>query len=64
MARVKIEEIIDHLDTEIRRALRDSVKDVVTKSSIDEYKLFRAFKREVYKKCNTWENVPDDYVEK
>ena len=64
MARIKIEEVIDHLSTEMRRALEDSVKEVSPGVNIDAYALFRAFKRTVGRKCNTWENVPDNYVEK
>lgn len=64
MARVKIEEIVDHLSSEMRRALEDAVSEVIGDAAYDSYELFRAFKRAVYRKCNTWENVPDRYVEK
>lgn len=64
MARVKIEEIIDHLDSEMRSALADAVSSVVPNNvRIDSYQLFREFVRAVGRKCSTWENVPDRYVE-
>lgn len=63
MARVKIEDIIDHLSTEMRRALRDAVREIAPETQVDEYALFRAFKRAVGRKCSTWENVPDQHVE-
>lgn len=63
MARVDIEEIIDHLSSEIRRSLKDSVNRVIPGATFDERELFREFKREVRRKCNTWENVPDQYVD-
>ena len=63
MARVKIEEVIDHIDADIRHALRDAVNECVDGASFDEYALFRAFKRAVGRKCSTWERVPDRYVE-
>jgi len=64
MARVKIEDIIDHLDSEMRRALEATMKEHFPGQSFDNRAVFRTFKRMVYRKCNIWENVPDDYVEK
>ena len=63
MARVKIEEVVDHLSTEMRRALGDTVREVLPNANVDEHALFRAFVRAVRRKCNTWERVPDHYVE-
>ena len=64
MARVRIEDIIDHLDYDIHRALKDVVDEVLPGVKCDERELFRAFKRAVYRRCSTWEIVPDMYVEK
>lgn len=63
MAQVKIEEIVDHLSSEMRRALEEAVREVDSKAKIDGYALFRAFRRAVGRKCNTWEQVPDRYVQ-
>ena len=64
MASVKMEEIVDHLSTEVRRALEDAVQQVAPNTRIDAYELFRAFRRAIGRKCSTWEQVPDDYVQK
>jgi len=64
MARVKIEEIVDHLSSEMRRALEEAVNECARDADVDAYDLFRAFKRAVRRKCSTWERVPDQYVEK
>jgi hypothetical protein len=64
MARVNIENIIDYLDRDIRRALKDAVDKVLHGVKCDERKLFRAFKRAVSRRCSAWELVPDMYVEK
>lgn len=64
MARVKIEDVIDHLSYEMKRALEDAVAEVARDARINRDELFRAFKRAVYRKCNTWEEVPDHFVEK
>ena len=63
MARIKIEEIVDDLDSELRSALEAAVKEVLPNAVFDRYELFRAFKRAVGDKCSTWERVRDDYVE-
>ena len=63
MARVKIEEVIDHLSSEIRKALEASIKEVLPHENVDSHQLFHAFKRAVGRKCSTWERVPDNYVE-
>ena len=62
MAQLKIEDVVDHLSSEMRRALVDAVRAQAPDLRLDEYQLFRDFKREVYRKCNVWENVPDRYV--
>jgi len=64
MARVKIEDIVDHLNSEMRRALEDAVKRAVPDAHFDAYQLFREFRKAVGRKCSTWENVPDHFVEK
>ncbi len=63
MAKVKIEEIISHLDQEMKKALEDAILNV-SDTDIDRNELFRAFVRAVRRKCSTWESVPDRYVEK
>lgn len=63
MARIKIEPIIDHLSYNIRGALKSAVRDTMGDISFDEYELFREFKRAVSRKCNTWERVPDRYID-
>jgi hypothetical protein len=63
MARVKIEEIVDHLSSDMRRALADAVQRACPGCDVDKRALFREFRRAVGRKCSTWENVPDRYVD-
>lgn len=63
MARIKPEDIIDDLSRDMRRALEDSVREVMPDAEFDSYELFRAFKRAVRRKCSTWETVRDSHVE-
>ena len=63
MARVKIEEVVDHLDSEMRKALSMAVGKAIPGAEFDERQLFKEFRRAVGRKCSTWERVPDRYVE-
>jgi hypothetical protein len=62
MAEVKIEDVIDHLDTEIRQALEETIKSHFPNQNFDEREVFRTFVIMVGRKCSIWENVPDHYV--
>ena len=64
MARVNIEDIIDHLSYEMRNALKDSVGRVIQDTEFDDNQLFREFRSAVGRKCNMWEYVPDHLVKK
>ena len=64
MAKVKIEDVVDHLSLEFRRALDETIKEHFQNQAFDSSEVFRTFKRQVYRKCNVWEEVPDRYVEK
>ena len=63
MARVKVQEIVNHLSAQMRRALEDAVREALPNSEIDAHRLFRAFRRAVGRKCKTWELVPDSCVD-
>ncbi len=64
MARIKIEDVFSHLDNQIRRALEATLNEHFPNQNIDPRNVFRTFKRQVSRKCNTWENIPDNFVEK
>ncbi|MDY0904533.1 hypothetical protein [Pedobacter sp. CFBP9032] len=64
MAKVKIEEIIDYIDTDIRKALSETIKKHFPNEDFNDREVFRTFKRMISRKCSSWENVPDGFVEK
>lgn len=64
MAKVKIEEVVDHLSSEFRRALEEVFRKHAPNANINSHQVFRDFRSAVYRKCSTWENIPDQYVEK
>lgn len=63
MAKVKIEDVVDHLSHEMKKALEDAVNQTVPNAHFDRNALFKAFKKAVYRRCSVWENVPDMYVQ-
>ncbi len=63
MARVKIEDIIDYLDSDFKKALARAVSQELPGASFNEGQLFRTFKRRLAARCSVWETVPDRYVE-
>lgn len=63
MARIKIEDIIEHLDYDMKRALENAVERVLPDAIFDRNQLFREFCKAVGRKLSDWENVPDHYVE-
>lgn len=64
MAKVKIEDVIDHLSSEMKRALEDAVNETIRGASFNRDELFRNFKRQVYRKCSVWEDVPNNLVDR
>lgn len=63
MARIKIEDIVDHLDREFRKALENTLEEHFPTEDFDARDVFRTFKRKIRRKCSAWENVPDQFVE-
>jgi len=64
MAQIEIEKIIDYLDRDLRKALGAALLQLAPDANIDERQLFREFRRQVRRKCSTWETVPDQYLQK
>lgn len=62
MAQVDVEGVVDHLRSEFRRALRDTLNDLHVSEAIDEQELFRTFRRQIRKKCSSWESIPDSCI--
>jgi hypothetical protein len=62
MAEVQIEEVVDHLSSEFKKTLDDVMQQYAPNASYDRNELFRFFRRRVYRHCNVWEDVPDQFV--
>jgi hypothetical protein len=64
MAYVNVEEIVDGLRSDFRRALTDTIAEVAPDAGIDGDEMFRAFLRGVRRRFGTWEQVPDRCVKR
>jgi hypothetical protein len=62
MAQIKIEDVVDHLSHEMKRALEATLEEHFPDQSFDRDEVFRTFKRKVYQKCSMWEKIPDNLV--
>jgi hypothetical protein len=62
MAQVNIEQIVDQLSSEIRKALAATIREHAPDCAVNDHAVFRTFRRQVGRKCSTWETVPDQFV--
>lgn len=62
MAKLNIEEIINHLDREFRKALDATLREHFSNQEYNSRTVFKTFTKEVTKKCNSWETVPNKYI--
>ena len=63
MARVRVEAVVEHLSSEFRKALDAAVRRQLPGAQFNAHQLYRDFRREVGRKCSTWETVPGSSVE-
>jgi hypothetical protein len=62
MAQVNLEVLFNQLDSQMKSALRIAIDEYLPDQDVDPYLVYKAFKRILSKKCDTWVTIPDDYV--
>jgi len=62
MAKLNMEEVIDHLEDKMRKALQATIREHFPDQEFNSRAVYKTFKNEVYKKCNAWESVPNKYI--
>lgn len=62
MAKLNIEELINHLDLEFRKALEATLREHFPDAEYNSRNVFKTFQKEIGKKCNAWENVPNKFI--
>jgi hypothetical protein len=63
MAKVKVDEIVENLDSEFKKALDDTMTHFAPQVRFDRNDLFRFFQKRIYHHCSSGETVPDGCVE-
>jgi hypothetical protein len=63
VAKVNIEDVVYHLDSEFKKALDDVMEQFAPGTPYDRNELFKHFLKRVYHHCSRWETVPDKCVE-
>ena len=61
--KIKIEEVVDYLSNEMRKAMEDAVYSSVPDAVFDGHILFQEFKSAIASECDTWVEIPDTFVE-
>jgi len=63
MPEVDVEEIVDHLSSEFKGALEETLRKFAPHATVDRNQLYKEFKRAIGRKCRRWESVPDRCVD-
>lgn len=63
MAKIKPAEVVDHLGSQVRKALEDAAAATMPDTKIDTMEFYKAFKRALGRRCREWELVPNNYVD-
>jgi hypothetical protein len=68
MALIKIDKIVDHLNAEMRKALKETIQKHFPQQAYpiqphQEREILRTFKNSLARKCNHWPYVPDAYID-
>lgn len=62
MAKVKIEELVDHLDREFRKAFEATLREHFGDYDYNARGVFKTFQKEINKKCKVWEDLPNKFI--
>ena len=63
MTKVKIEDVVYHLDSEFKKALDDTMAAFAPNTGYDRNELFKFFLKRVYHHCSVWEDIPEKYIQ-
>ncbi len=62
MAKIKVEEFVNHLEGEFKKALSSTIYKELGDVEFNAKELFNTFKNELVDKCNTYESLPNKYI--
>lgn len=62
MAKIKVEDVLYHLDHDLKRALEETILEHYPNVTVDKNAVYKTFLKKAYRRCNVWESVPDNLV--
>lgn len=62
MAKVNIGGLTEQLDEELWKALRATLREHFPDENFNSRAVLKTFKKEMAKRCNDWENIPNKYI--
>ncbi len=62
MAQIVVDDIVDHLSSEFKKALRRTLEKEMIGENNDINQIYRIFLKEIRRACNSTERVPDNYI--
>jgi len=62
MAKINTVEVIDQLEDQIRKALHATLREHFPDLEFNARAVYKTFKKQVDKKCNSWEDIPNKYI--
>ena len=62
MAKINTLEIIHHLEVDIRKSLEATIREHFPDQDFNSRAVFKSFKKQMDKRCKSWEDVPNKYL--
>lgn len=63
MARIRVEQVFDHLGSKLRGAIDDTLKALIPETKVEAQEFYRELKKNLARRCRQWEDVPNNHVE-
>ena len=62
MAKLNVEQLINHLDLEVRKALEATLREYFPYEEYNSRAISKTFQKELGKRCKVWENIPNKFI--
>lgn len=62
MAKLNIIEVIDHLEDDIRKSIDATMREHFPHQEFNSRAVYKTFKKQIDKRCNAWEAVPNKFI--
>lgn len=62
MAKINIQEIIDHMENDMRKSLDATMREHFPDQDFNSRAVYKSFLKQVNKRCRIWETIPNKYI--